>query len=187
MVSFVIQVRPSAACCYDASYCWNRVAINYKDVIIFSSSFYICPSKNSIIASNNRKCQGHMCQPDQSRCRRALQLCWRRRSCRSVYVLSLRFGLNRSFVDKIHVWFFFSSHSHPAFVLPCIFIGGATIQIGRAQECCEGYICEPGNVKVTCTKKENVAMEDLRVCAAEVRPYTGHCWQGNRWTPRIMS
>lgn len=48
-------------------------------------------------------------------------------------------------------------------------IGGATIQIGRAQECCEGYICEPGNVKVTCTKKENVAMEELRICAAEVR------------------
>lgn len=70
---------------------------------------------------------------------------------------------------------FFSSHSHPAFVLRSyrvFFIGGATIQIGRAQECCEGYICEPGNVKVTCTKKENVAMEDLRVCAAEVRPYT---------------
>ena len=47
-------------------------------------------------------------------------------------------------------------------------VGGAPIKIGRAQECCEGYICEPGNVKVTCTKKENVAMEDLRVCAAEV-------------------
>ena len=68
--------------------------------------------------------------------------------------------------------------SHPAnacFLCPHqtsyyhIFVGGATIQIGRAQECCEGYICEPGNVKVTCTLKENVAMEELSVCAAEVR------------------
>ena len=64
-----------------------------------------------------------------------------------------------------------------SFVL--LVIGGATIQIGRAQECCEGYICEPGNVKLTCTKKENVAMEDLRVCAAEVRGMYGHCRQEN--------
>ena len=68
--------------------------------------------------------------------------------------------------------FIFESHTHPAFLLLTLCflsLGGATIQIGRAQECCEGYICEPGNVKVTCTKRENVAMEDLRVCAAEVR------------------
>ena len=76
---------------------------------------------------------------------------------------------NRLYDDDItYIFSFFQLTLIPhSFFL--LVIGGATIQIGRAQECCEGYICEPGNVKVTCTKKENVAMEDLRVCAAEVR------------------
>ena len=75
-------------------------------------------------------------------------------------------------VYKLFVFLILTSHTHPVFLLltRCfLFLGGASIQIGRAQECCEGYICEPGNAKMTCTKRENVAMEDLRVCAAEVR------------------
>ena len=82
--------------------------------------------------------------------------------------LSLRFGSKR-IVCMMMIYFPFFHLTLIPHSFSLLVIGGATIQIGRAQECCEGYICEPGNVKVTCTKKENVAMEDLRVCAAEVR------------------
>ena len=68
--------------------------------------------------------------------------------------------------------------SHPAnacFLCPHqtsyyhIFVGGATTR--NKAGCCEGFVCTPGNVKVTCTAKENIDPVDIlkesMTCAQE--------------------